>query len=164
MKCFACKHEMKQCSSYKEEDEAIGLIETNGEYWECPNCGERAVPYATMEIVDGIRRKKTNALLWRQIVDADDFNEKYMQTHELAAFLGVSRQAICKSKTIVNLIYNMMIKGVRYWLRESAEQYKATGDGIFPLVKRPMVDVVPKISGKSHASSKPKAQSVKQMP
>ena len=158
MKCFACKHEMKHCHGYQEEDEAVGLIVTDGEYWECPDCGVIEVPYATMEKVDIIRRKMTEALLWKQITDPDDFNEKYIQTHELAALLGVSRQAICKSKTIVNLIYNITIKGVRYWLNESAEIYKATGDGIFPLVNRhdnrPLADAVPQICDKCLKTSK----------
>ena len=161
--CFDCGHALEKKIGYSIEDPYVGRIETDGEYWHCPNCGTNEIPYETMQAVSLRRNKIIQEYLWTNIADADEFNEKYMQTHELAVLLGVSRQAICKSKIIVNLIYNVMIKGVRFWLRESAEKFKQNGDGRFPLVKRPMVDVVPKISGKGHASSKPKAQSVKQI-
>ena len=156
--CFECGHALERKTGYSIEDPYVGYIETAGEYWHCPKCGANEVPYETMQAVSLRRKKLLQEYLWEDIADADDFNEKYMQTHELAALLGVSRQAICKSKTIVNLIYNIIIKGVRYWLRESAEKFKLTGDGRFPLVNRhdnrPLADAVPQICDKCLKTSK----------
>ena len=52
---------------------------------------------------------------------------------DVAAILGITRQAVEKSLVIKGLTYNIVVMGVRYWLRKSVELYKETGDGRFPL-------------------------------
>ena len=53
--CYECGHELELRSGYKLDDSNIGLIETDGEYWHCPNCGADEVPYETMCKVDEAR-------------------------------------------------------------------------------------------------------------
>ena len=84
--------------------------------------------------VDDARKQRIQELLWADIRSGSDFDRKFMPVHELAELLGVTRQAIDKSRTIGNLIYNTTVMGIRYWMRESAEKFKATGDGRIPLI------------------------------
>ena len=132
--CYECGHALELRSGYKLDDSNIGLIETDGEYWHCPNCGADEVPYETMCKVDDVRKQRIQELLWTDIRSGNDFDRKFMPVHELAELLGVTRQAIDKSRTIGNLIYHTTVMGIRYWMRESAEKFKATGDGRIPLV------------------------------
>ena len=132
--CYECGHELELRSDYKIDDSNIGLIETDGEYWHCPNCGADEVPCETMCKVDDARKQRIQELLWADIRSGSDFDRKFMPVHELAELLGVTRQAIDKSRTIGNLIYNTTVMGIRYWMRESAEKFNATGDGRIPLI------------------------------
>lgn len=134
-KCFDCGHELEIRSNYKLDDPIVGLIETDGEYCHCPNCGTDEVPYETMCKVDDARKARIQELLWSDIRSGNDFDRKFMPVHELAELLGVTRQAIDKSHTLGNLIYNTTIMGIRYWMRESAIKFKATGDGRIRLVE-----------------------------
>ena len=133
-KCFDCGHELELRANYTLDDPVVGLIETDGEYCHCPNCGADEVPYETMCKVDDARKARIQELLWADIHSGNDFDRKFMPVHELAELLGVTRQAIDKSRTIGNLIYNTTVMGIRYWMRESAKKFKATGDGRIPLV------------------------------
>ena len=132
--CYECGHELELRSDYKIDDSNIGLIETDDEYWHCPNCGADEVPCETMCKVDDAQKQRIQELLWADIRTGSDFDRKFMPAHELAKLLGVTRQAIDKSRTIENLIYNTTLMGIRYWMRESAEKFKATGDGRIPLI------------------------------
>ncbi len=134
-KCFDCGHELEFRSNFTLDDPVVGLIKTDGEYYHCPNCGTDEVPYETMCKVDDARKARIQELLWADIHSGNDFDRKFMPVHELAELLGVTRQAIDKSRTIGNLIYNTTVMGIRYWMRKSAEKFKATGDGRIPLAK-----------------------------
>ena len=132
--CYECGHELELRSGYKLDDSNIGLIETDGKYWHCPNCGADEEPCETMCKVDDARKQRIQELLWADIRLGSDFDRKFMSVHELAELLGVTRQAINKSRTIGNLIYNTTVMDIRYWMRESAIKFKATGDGRIPLI------------------------------
>ena len=77
-----------------------------------------------------------------------------MPVHELAELLGVTRQAIDKSRTLGNLIYNTTIMGIRYWMRESAIKFKATGDGRIPLLKAAAIAQESNRTNQRHTRSK----------
>ena len=132
--CFECGHELEHRYGYCVYDPNVGLIQTDGEYWHCPACGQDEVPYETMKAVSAERKRLVDVMLWADIHSSADFNEKYIQPNEMTKILGISRQAIDQSKTLGNLIYNVTLKGVRYWLKASVERYKETGDGRFPLI------------------------------
>ena len=135
MKCCDCGKEMRRLSDYTETDDGIGLIKPDGEYWECtnPDCGCRLVPATTVHKVDLIRAERTTRLLWSLVDGPDDFERLFVSVKGGAAILGITRQAVEKSVVMKGMIYNIVVMGVRYWLRESVERYKETGDGRFPL-------------------------------
>lgn len=135
-KCFECGHELEHRHGYCVDDPNVGLVQTDGEYWHCPACGQDEVPYETMKAVGAERKRLIDMMLWADVQSSPDFDGKFIQPNEMSKLLGISRQAIDQSRTLGNLIYNITIKGVRYWLRESAELYKRTGDGRFPLFDR----------------------------
>lgn len=134
--CFDCGGTMEKRSQYTVDDPYVGRITVEGDYWHCPECGEDEVPYETMKTVEDERRRIVEELLWKSLKGTESFDQDYMLTHELADFLGISRQAVTQSKVIADSIFNITIKKSRYWLRKSAELYKATGDGWFPLVSQ----------------------------
>ena len=136
MKCCDCGKEMRLLTGYRTEDPNVGLIETDGEYWECtnPDCRTRLVPAATVEKVDAIREDRVNKMLWTLAGDPEGFAEKFICVKDVAAMLGVSRQAVEKSVFVKGMTYNFVVGHVRYWLKESVERYKKTGNGRFPLV------------------------------
>ena len=152
--CYECGHELELRSGYKLDDSNIGLIETDGEYWHCPNCGVDEVPSETMCKVDEARKQRVQELLWADIRSGNDFDRKFMPVHELAKLLGVTRQAIDKSRTIGNLIYNTTVMGIRYWMRESAVKFKAIGDGRIPLISASAIAKETNRSSKRRARAK----------
>lgn len=135
MKCYDCGKEMRLLTGYTEDDNGVGLIETDGEYWECtdPACGCQLVPAATVHKVDVIRAERTKKLLWGLVSSPEDLERLFISVKDVAAILGITRQAVEKSLVIKGLTYNIVVMGVRYWLRKSVELYKETGDGRFPL-------------------------------
>ena len=135
MKCCDCGKEMLKREGYSEMDENVGLIKTDGEYWECPECGCQLVSGETLQIVDDIRKDRTDRLLWIRAGSPDEFNKQYIRTKEAAAILELSCQILAKAFLLKNLIYNVTVGGVRYWLKESVERYRDTGDGRFPLTE-----------------------------
>ena len=132
--CFDCGRAMERRTRYTVDDPYVGRITVKGEYWHCPECGEDEVPYATLKAVEDERRRIADDLLWKSLTGTEEFDRDFMLTHELAEFLGITRQAVTQSKVIADSIFNITIKGCRYWLRKSAELYRDTGDGWFPLV------------------------------
>ena len=114
MKCCDCGKEMLKREGYSEMDENVGLIKTDGEYWECPECGCQLVPGETLQIVDDIRKDRTDRLLWIRAGSPDEFNKQYIRTKEAAAILELSYQTVAKSKNIRYAIYNLSIYGICY--------------------------------------------------
>ncbi len=136
MKCCDCGKEMRWLSGYTLTDQNVGVIETDGEYWECtnPDCGCKLVPAATVHKVDVIRAERTKKMLWSLLGSPEDLERLFIRVKEVAAILGVTRQAVEKSPFVKGLTYNIVIMGIRYWLKESVELYKKTGNGKFPLM------------------------------
>ena len=133
MKCCDCGKEMLKRRGYSEKDDDVGLIKTDGEYWECPECGCQLVPGETLQVVDDIRKERTDRLLWAYAETPDEFSRLFIRVKEVAEILGISRQAVEKSVFLKDLVYNVTVSGVRYWLKKSVELYKETGNGRFPL-------------------------------
>ena len=146
MKCCDCGKEMLKRRGYSEKDDDVGLIKTDGEYWECPECGCQLVPSETLQVVDDIRKDRTDRLLWMRAGSPDEFNRQYISTKEAATILGLSYQTGAKSEILRYAIYNLSIYGIRYWLKESVERYRDTGNGWFPLIE-PQDDVTANCTG-----------------
>ncbi|MBQ9447842.1 MAG: hypothetical protein IJU61_14675, partial [Victivallales bacterium] len=108
MKCCDCGKEMRLLTGYTEDDNGVGLIETDGEYWECtdPACGCQLVPAATVHKVDVIRAERTKKLLWGLVSSPEDLERLFISVKDVAAILGITRQAVEKSLVIKGLTYN----------------------------------------------------------
>ncbi|MBR4370262.1 MAG: hypothetical protein IKS92_04395, partial [Victivallales bacterium] len=126
---------MLKRKGYSEMDENVGFIKTDGEYWECPECGCQLVSGETLQKVDDIRKERTDKLLWACADSPSEFSRLFIRVKEVAEIMGISRQAVEKSVFLKDLVYNITVAGVRYWLKESVERYKETGNGRFPLVQ-----------------------------
>ena len=135
MKCCDCGKEMLKRNGYSEMDETVGVIKTDGEYWECPECGCQLVSGETLQKVDDLRKERTDKLLWACADSPSEFSRLFIRVKEVAEIMGISRQAVEKSVFLKDLVYNITVAGVRYWLKESVERYKETGNGRFPLVQ-----------------------------
>jgi hypothetical protein len=137
MKCHECGKEMRLLHGYAVTDPNVGAIKTDGEYWECPDpaCGVRLVPAATAQKVDDVREDRIGKMLWRIASDPREFAEKFILAKDVAKILNVTRQAVEKSVYAKAMTYNTVIGKVRYWLKESVERYKNTGNGKFPLAR-----------------------------
>ena len=135
MKCCDCGKEMLKRNGYSEMDENVGVIKTDGEYWECPECGCQLVSGETLQKVDDLRKERTDKLLWACADSPSEFSRLFIRVKEVAEIMGISRQAVEKSVFLKDLVYNITVAGVRYWLKESVERYKKTGNGRFPLVQ-----------------------------
>ncbi len=138
--CFDCGLPMQRRTRYTVDDPYVGQITVEGEYWHCSKCGVDEVPYATLKAVEDERKRIADEMLWKSLKGTEEFDKDFMLTHELAEFLGITRQAVAQSKVIADSIFNITIKGCRYWLRKSAELYRDKGDGWFPLS---MLDTAP---------------------
>ena len=85
-------------------------------------------------MVEEVRKELIERLLLIRIGSSVEFGRQYIHTKEAAAILELSYQAVAQSKVIRNCIYNLFIGGKRYWLKESVERYRDTGEGRFPLI------------------------------
>ena len=74
-------------------------------------------------------------MLLQRLHSLDEINHLYLQNRELVKKLGVTRQAIAKNVLLTQKIYNIVLFGQRYYLRESVDLFLQTGDGRFPLQK-----------------------------
>ena len=132
--CFDCGHELRWRRRYTVDDPYVGRITVHGKYLHCPNCGSDEVPYETLKMVEEVRKELIERLLLIRIGSSVEFGRQYIHTKEAAAILELSYQAVAQSKVIRNCIYNLFIGGKRYWLKESVERYRDTGEGRFPLI------------------------------
>ena len=133
--CFDCGHELRWRRRYTVDDPYVGRITVHGKYLHCPNCGSDEVPYETLKLVEEVRKKKSEWLQWIRVGSPAEFDKQYIRTKEAAAILELSYQTVAKSKNIRYAIYNLSIYGICYWLKESVERYRDTGNGWFPLIE-----------------------------
>ena len=133
-KCFDCAHELKWQRRYTVDDPYVGRITVPGKYLHCPNCGSDEVPYETLKMVENVRKDRAVKLLWIRAESPVEFEKQYVRSKEAAAILGITCQTIAQSKAIRKYIFNLSIGGIRYWLKESVERYRETGNGWFPLI------------------------------
>ena len=134
-KCFDCGHELRWRHRYTVVDPYVGRITVHGKYFHCPNCGSDEVPYETLKMVEEVRKEKSEWLLWIRVGSPAEFDRQYISTKEAAAILGASCQTVAHSTVLRYAIYNLSIYGIRYWLKESVERFRDTGEGRFSLIE-----------------------------
>jgi hypothetical protein len=75
-------------------------------------------------------------LLTKLIDSIENIDDYFVPNRKMAPMLGKSRQAIAKDQRIKNFIYNITTDGKTMYLKESIEQFKASGNGKFSLIDR----------------------------
>jgi hypothetical protein len=98
------------------------------DYRECPQCGERLFPSATIKAIEANERKLLEGFL-RKLPISD-----YVKATTAAEMLGISRQAIHKHPRIRRgFVFQINHEGCWWYLKKSVEKYIETGDGRFSL-------------------------------
>ena len=110
-------------------DEFIGSYIVNDvEFYKCDPCNEHLFPPETLKRIDACREKALEDLIKSSPISS------FMEQSDAWRFLGVSRQAFHKNVRIKNgFIYNITLGKSRYYLRQSIELFKQTGDGRFAI-------------------------------
>lgn len=134
--CCHCGRQMRKKKGYTWNSEFYGrIILPDAEYWHC-SCGADEISHETHQTLEEITRQRCSELLLQRLHSLDEINHLYLQNKELVKKLGVTRQAIAKNVLLPQKIYNIILFGQRYYLRESVDLFLQTGDGRFPLHKK----------------------------
>lgn len=134
--CCHCGKKMIQKDTYIENDKYLGVISIpNVKYYVCL-CGEESISGEILQKVDEEYARLLSELLLKRLSSMNDINKQFIPNRELVAKLGKTRQAIAKDFMLPRRIFNIVLFGQRYYLRESVELFVQTGDGRFPLVNK----------------------------
>ena len=130
MHCYECGDTFKEKSGLLEvTDPYVGTIAIQGvPYYKCDKCDVLLYTEEMSRAIETERTKIINELL-SQFPIGD-----FISAAETASMLGISRQALHKNRRVNHgLIYQTSFHGFTVYLRQSALQFKKTGDGRFPL-------------------------------
>ena len=130
MNCLECGGTYTEKSrTYQLDDPYVGKIIIKGFlFYECDKCKDILYSEAMAQAIDLERNKRIYEIL-SQFPLSD-----FISAAETASILGISRQALHKNRRINHgFIYHAEVGGFTVYLKQSALQYKRTGDGRFPL-------------------------------
>ncbi|MBA7685765.1 hypothetical protein ES703_94193 [subsurface metagenome] len=130
MDCLECGGTYTEKSgNYVLSDPYVGrIIIKEFPYYQCDNCKDILYSEAMAQAIETERNKRINEIL-SQFPISD-----FISAAETASILGTSRQALHKNRRINHgFIYQDEVGGLTVYLKQSALQYKRTGDGRFPL-------------------------------
>lgn len=126
MRCVNCSGQfMTRKGDLTVSDKIIGdFIVSDTEWDQCDSCGEIIYSPITMKDIEKTEGQIKNELLLKKSL------KEFILGPEVAKILGCSRQAIHKHKRIRRgFIHFVKYNSTIYYLKESVEQYKDTGDG-----------------------------------
>lgn len=132
MRCINCSGQIVTIKGELNlQDKVLGdFIVPNTEFEQCKNCGEKLyLPITLKEIEDTEAKRKEELLLNKPL-------KSFITVGEVAKILGCTRQAVHKHKKIRRgFIHFVNHNGVLYYLKESVDLFKETGDGRLPLAE-----------------------------
>lgn len=122
---------MTKRGDLKLRDKILGdFIVTGTEYKECEMCGEKLYSPITIKAIEKAEDLRKKKLLLEKPL------KEFILATEVAQILACSRQAIHKHKRIRRgFVHFVKYNGKIYYLKESVELYKETGDGRLQLSK-----------------------------
>lgn len=132
MQCLNCLGQFKLIKGNLERsDKVLGdFIVPDTEWDECNKCGKILYSPVTMRDIERAEAQRKEELL------LDKPLKDFILGTEVAKILGCTRQAVHKQKRIRRgFIHFVRYKKAIYYLRESVERYKETGDGRIQLSK-----------------------------
>lgn len=130
MNCLECGGTYTEKSGiYVLVDPYVGKIIIKGvPYYHCDKCEDILYSEAMAQEIESERNNRIHEILSRFPIS--DFTS----AAETASILGISRQALHKNRRINHgFIYQAKFGGFTIYVKQSALQYKQTGDGRFPL-------------------------------
>ena len=130
MNCLECGGTYTEKSgTYVLIDPYVGKIIIQGvSYYQCNKCEDILYSEAMAQAIDSERNERIHEIL-SQFPICD-----FISAADTALILGISRQALHKNRRINHgFIYQIKFRGLTVYLKQSALQYKRTGDGRFPL-------------------------------
>jgi hypothetical protein len=131
--CSCCGKQQHKKKGYIWKSEFYGTISIPGvEYLHC-ECGAEEISNEILKMVEEEQQRLCSRLLLQKLNSIDDINRQYMKNSELVQKLGKTRQAIAKDFLLPRKIFNIVLFGQRFYLRESVDLFISTGDGRFPL-------------------------------
>ena len=93
----------------------------------CSNCNEFVITKEIARLIENKTDEQRNKL-----IKALPFS-KFISTKKASKILSISRQAIHKNNYFKRIVYNSKIDNQLFFVKESVEKYKNTGDGRFNL-------------------------------
>ncbi len=130
MNCLECGGTYTEKSGiYVLVDPYVGKIIIRGvPYYQCDKCEDILYSEAMAQAIESERNKHIHEIL-SQFPISD-----FISAAETASILGISRQALHKNRRINHgFIYQTKFNGLTVYFKQSALQYKESGDGRFPL-------------------------------
>jgi len=130
MHCLECGGTYKErTGTYSLVDPYVGDIILDGLlYYKCDKCGHILYSAAMAEEIDLQRSKRIHELLNRFPIG------DFISASETASMLDISRQALHKNRRINHgFIYHIKSGPTTFYLKQSVQKYKESGDGRFPL-------------------------------
>lgn len=130
MNCYECGGTYQEKSDLLEfVDPYVGTITIQGiPYYQCDKCDDLLYTEEMSRAIETERNK-----LIRELLSQFPLGD-FISAAETASVLGISRQALHKNRRINHgFIYQTKFDGFTIYLRQSALQFKKTGDGRFPL-------------------------------
>ena len=130
MNCLECGGTYTEKSgTYVLIDPYVGKIIIQGvSYYQCNKCEDILYSEAMAQAIDSERNERIHEIL-SQFPICD-----FISAADTALILGISRQALHKNRRINHgFIYQTKFGELTVYLKQSALQYKGTGDGRFPL-------------------------------
>jgi hypothetical protein len=130
MKCYECGGNFNLVNDiYEYDDKFAGKVLVKGfPYYKCDKNGEILLTPEIAEALDQVLAARLQDLLGRFPL------RDFQSAQATADQLGISRQALNKNRRVRHgFIYKTEINGIAVYLKQSVNQYMATGDGRFPL-------------------------------
>jgi hypothetical protein len=130
MRCYKCGGTyIEKSDLYEFVDPYVGPISVQGiPYFKCSQCDDVLF---TVEMAQALEEARNNRK--QEILNQFPISD-FLSASETASLLGISRQALHKSRRIRHgFIHQTTFGGATVYLKKSVIQFKKTGDGRFPL-------------------------------
>ena len=122
-------------NSYTWKNKRLGNLSiADAVVYFCEKCDAEVIPFETALQMDDKEAETIQLWLWSLCSTAEDFNHKFITSTETAVILELSgRQAIHKNLKYKGMIYFLELNGKIFFLKESVEIFKMSGDGRLPI-------------------------------
>jgi hypothetical protein len=132
MNCCECGKEMRLPGTYSWKDEYLGSFSINcAEEYHCCDCENELLNFSLMLKIEDEEQKRIEQLLLNSVdCNMEKFKSHLMGSESVEYILGKS---VKEDGRIRTLIFQVIIRGIPFYWKESVQLFKETGDGRFKL-------------------------------